>query len=138
MASEVTSHNHHKCRSRCSMPQIDLEDYPSLFAYLNMRAISVSEHTYPANWLKPKQCPDEVRPTRRLELVMKKPLLISLGLWILDGNHRWARALQIHEAHPVRCFQVGCGFDEACGYLLQFPNAKRKDFVGTEANQHTT
>jgi hypothetical protein len=120
---------HETCTKRIEMPQVKLEAYPSLFAFLNMRGVTVSEHILPVYMLRTKQCKDHLRPTRRLELVRTKPMLVSLDMYVLDGNHRWARFMQDDPKQHVKFFRTSCSFKEACGHLFAFPETYTTEFI---------
>lgn len=112
------------CIKRDEMPQIDWADYPELFAFLNDNGVTVSYKHIPAKSLQPVQCRDEIRPTRN-PAQYHKPLLISLDLDILNGNHRWAGFCLDGADTLVPCFQLNAGYDESNNLLQAFPKSYR-------------
>lgn len=113
------------CIPRHDMPQVDQADLPSLFAFLSGKGIMISEHYYPPSWLVMMQCPEEVRRCRNPDYA-KKPILISMGLEILDGNHRCQSYLE-DGAKLAWCLKIGLEFDAARRAILEFPKAYRFD-----------
>lgn len=119
------------CIPRDKMPQVDMEQLASLVLRLVKFDVSVDETVIPLSWLQAKQCPDEFRPARWLEGALKKPLLVSQDLFILDGHHRYARLKQ-EGIEQCRCFVIGKPFHEAVPLLESLPEV----YELGDGNQH--
>lgn len=118
------------CIPRDAMPQVDNADLAELIVYLTDKCgVGVSLRSLPTGWLKIQQCdtvfdPDRLRSPARVAMLLQKPLLVSLDLTVVDGNHR----LLLHRFHgtpEVPCYQIGCSFEKSREYIAAFPRAYR-------------
>lgn len=110
------------CIRRNDMPQVDAADLPSLMAYLHTKGYTPTERTLPVNWLRPMQCLDPLRENHDPDL-RKRPILISLDLAIIDGNHRWGLWMLEDATADCNCIQLPCSFEEARKVVMAFPKA---------------
>lgn len=107
------------CIPRAKMPQIDLENLPELFAYLQQHRVPVNFAYTPTGVLYPKQCLKQTVPIHDMQ-VLEKPLLVSNDFAILDGNRRWA-TYRASGVSIVPCYVIGCAFHHALPILRKFP-----------------
>lgn len=118
------------CILRDAMPQVDAADLADLIVYLTDKCgVGVSLRSLRTDWLKIQQCDTIFDPARlnsptRVAKLLKKPILVSLDLYVVDGNHR----LLMHKFHgtpEVTCYQIATDFDHACKLVATFPKAYR-------------
>lgn len=110
------------------MPQVDDADYDALLAYANSKGVTWRFKTFDPYALHAHQ---RIKLSRVLEIpdkVLKIPGLVSVDLYILDGNHRW-------EGHVIKntdfpAYQFDLCFDAAIKFLLSFPKVKKAEWNG--------
>jgi hypothetical protein len=104
------------------MPQVDMADLPGLLRHLwqHHRIGHVERQIAPSSLLV-RQCPNPIRVCTRTELLLK-PLLVSSDLYIVDGNHRWARLMLDGWPHAT-CIVLSAEFDRAVRAVRTFPQA---------------
>jgi hypothetical protein len=108
---------------RSVMPQVDEADYPELLKYAAQCGVGWTLRTFaPPTLLRPRQRIDghkalamHGKPEER------KPIMNSMDLFILDGNHRWMDHVEYGD--PIRSYEFALEFDKAIGFLLNFPKA---------------
>lgn len=100
------------------MPQVDEADYPALLDFLTGRGIKWERVTIPASDLRFHQRVNG--PVADMpEAIEDKDLLISLDLYVLDGNHREKKHLE--DETPAPCIMLHVEFPAAIEALFAFP-----------------
>jgi hypothetical protein len=80
--------------SRDEMPQIRSFDVPDFLAFLSHHGVSHHAQQVKATTLKPVQSEINAEKVRTLDTTAaKKPMLVSSDGYIMDGHHRWLRAV---------------------------------------------
>ncbi len=102
------------------MPQVDEVDYGHLLSYLRGEGVEVGEETVDPRTLRAHQRVDHARVRAMTPGQLRKPILVSLDSFILDGNHRWFGHIHPH-LQPISCERVGLPFLEAIAALFSFP-----------------
>jgi hypothetical protein len=104
---------------RSQMPQVDNKQYTDLFMFLGERGIQFSGRLLPAELLHMHQ---EVDPDKARAIpaeILKIPVLISIDLLVIDGNHRVYRHY-LDKTH-VPCLKIEASFGRAVKNILEFP-----------------
>lgn len=110
------------CRKRTEMPQIDLKDYEFFLQYCHNNGVQVLRRTVAPQLLRSTQCWGPWRQHRVKRETLYKPVLSSGDHMILDGNTRWANAIDLGlEAIPD--YSVQLDFVAALRLLLSFPRS---------------
>lgn len=104
---------------RSKMPQVDDKLYNDLFMFLGERGMNFTGRLLPAELLHMHQevDPDKARAIPPDKLI--KPVLISLDLIIIDGNHRAYRHW-LDKTH-VPCIKIEASFPRCLREILEFP-----------------
>jgi hypothetical protein len=101
------------------MPQVDEADQADLIAFIRERGIEVTEETVPPEDLHFHQRVDMKKVHAMAQDVLDKPLLVSLDMYVLDGNHRAAGHKQV--GTPANCIVIGAKFEDAMAVIYAFP-----------------
>jgi hypothetical protein len=110
------------------MPQIDDADYVELLAFADSKGVTWRFQTFDPRKLHAHQRISMKRVMAMPERVLKIPGLVSLDLFILDGNHRWEGHVMNHTDFPA--YQFDLCFDAALKFLLSFPKVKPAEWNG--------
>lgn len=79
--------------SRDEMPQIRRADIPDFLAFLSSHGVSHHEEMVQASSLKPVQNEINGDKVRSMVTTVDKPMLVSSDGYIMDGHHRWQKAV---------------------------------------------
>lgn len=101
------------------MPQVHERDYDALRAFAAARGCTVSTGTANPDDFKFRQRVEFAAGTTVSQHSFNKPVLVSLDMVILDGNHRVERHKQCGE--QVSYLMLGKPFEEAIALLMAFP-----------------
>lgn len=104
---------------RSRMPQIDDKMYNDLFVFLGERGLNFSGRMIPPELLHMHQEVDPDKARAIPELVLKIPVLISVDLFVIDGNHRVYR--HYLDKTNVPCIKIEASFGRAIKDILEFP-----------------
>jgi hypothetical protein len=102
------------------MPQIDEQDFDEFIAFAKSRGADVRLTTFDPLDLHAHQRIDPIKLARMPDSVRAKPIFVSLDLYILDGNHRWAMHLMTH-SQDVPALQLNLRFADAIQLMFNFP-----------------
>lgn len=110
------------CLARTRMPQIDLADYGHFMQYCHNNGVTVLRRTIAPQMLRSLQCWGPWRGHKVKRETLAKPVLSSGDNVILDGNTRWANAVDLGiEAIPNYSIQLD--FTRAIKFMVAFPRA---------------
>lgn len=115
---------------RDQMPQIPSDSMPDFLAWCKQRGVVVTEERIEVDSLKPTQA--EFRQERVdaiAEAKLDDPLLVSDDDYILDGTHRWVKAVQLGRAEQ-NVLRIELPLHDALRLMRGFPGAK---FVGNKS-----
>src|SRR5690348_6970852 len=109
------------CIPREAMPQVDKQDYHTLFPWLEEQGVRYKIIVVNPRDLRGKQKVNRSK-VRLLpdEVIRTKDLIISSDRRVLDGNHRWMAA--VYRNYPfVPAIEIDRPFAEALDLLRSFP-----------------
>lgn len=101
------------------MPQIDEADYPDLFAFADAEGVSIVTGEDDPRLFRAHQHVDRIRVESLTEDLLRKPALVSVDRFVLDGNHRWAG--HVAKATPMPYHELLLPFDLSMKFLFAFP-----------------
>lgn len=104
---------------RSKMPQIDFTAYTDMLIFLGARGL-----TFSAGYLDPSELKlhQEINVAVARQLpddVLKRPILLSIGNFVLDGDHRSYR--HYLDKTPVPYIRLHAMFHQAVKLLFEFP-----------------
>lgn len=104
---------------RAKMPQIDLNVYPDMLIFLGNKGLTFNAGYIDPKSLKLHQEIDVERAKALPETVLRKPILIAIEGYVLDGDHRGFRHYLDNTLAPY--IQINATFQQAIELLLEFP-----------------
>lgn len=119
MTMELVSLDVYPLIDRSKMPQIDVDQYTDLLIFLGNRGLVFSAGYIDATDLKMHQEVDVEVAKQLPEGKLKKPILISAGNFVLDGDHRGYRHFLDKTQAPY--IRIHATFNQAIKMLFEFP-----------------
>jgi hypothetical protein len=104
---------------RREMPQVDEKDLPELVVASWQSGHHPSFEVVNPLDLHAHQRVNRTRALGMPENVKRKPVLVSLDNYVLDGNHRWY-AHRMEET-PMNVIRIGLSFEDALPWLFKQP-----------------
>lgn len=104
---------------RDHMPQVDEADLPQLVALAYVAGLSPCFDVVSPNALRAHQRADHKRAATIPPMLLRKPLLVSVDGYVLDGNHR--RMGNMMHKQPCNVIRIGLPFDKAIAWLFTLP-----------------
>ena len=101
------------------MPQVDEKDYSELLKFIQSHRAGPESKVLSPQKLHAHQRVDWGRVRNMPPNVLRKPILISSDLYVLDGNHRWHACVLAHL--DVHAIQIEREFESAISLLFEFP-----------------
>jgi hypothetical protein len=119
---------------RAEMPQISKDNVPDYLNWLGERGVGNHLETVSADSLKPIQSVISARiaalmPSDAAQL--QRPVITSKDSYILDGHHRWYRAL--NENKPVNVIRVDAPMKSLLGMTREYPKAQYRTIAESVA-----
>lgn len=112
------------------MPQVEVADYPDLLKFAESRGVQYFQEEYDPRVLHPHQKVSKILVNKMGPEVLTKPALVSVDMFILDGNHRWAA--HVHYGSPIPVYRFALPFEDSIRFLFEFP----KTFSYGDGNFH--
>ena len=104
---------------RAKMPQIDESQYTDMLIFLGNKGLTFSAGYIDATQLKLHQQVN-VAVAKQLPIaVLKRPILLCVGNFVLDGDHRGYR--HYLDRTPVPYIRLHAVFNQAVKMLFEFP-----------------
>ena len=104
---------------RSKMPQVDMKQLPDLLVYLGKRGINFRAGVSEPIKLRLHQEVDVAKAMAIPDFVLRIPVMLSSGLYVLDGDHRAYRHYVDKTLVPF--IQLEASFTRAVKALLEFP-----------------
>lgn len=101
------------------MPQVDEADLPQLVALAYVAGLAPCFDVVSPKALRARQRADHKLAATIPTLLLRKPLLVSVDGYVLDGNHRRVGNLMHHQ--PCNVIRIGLPFDKAIAWLFTLP-----------------
>lgn len=101
------------------MPQIDESDYDDFLRFVASKGVAVAHKKVSTRDVRPHQRIDKIAIQRMPEAARQKPVFISIDGYILDGNHRWAFHIMMHD-QELPAIELGLPFEEAIKLMFSF------------------
>lgn len=114
---------------RAEMPQIRGEDRSALVAFLASRGIGGGITTLRPGHLRPTQesySPAKVNQARARKN-LRRPIIASADLRIVDGHHQWMAALQDDPSHPIPVVRLDSDVETMLKAIEDFPRVERSN-----------
>lgn len=110
---------------RSRMPQIDFEAYTDMLIFLGSKGLTFSAGFIDPSELKLHQQVN-VAVAKQLSVeVLKRPILLCVGNFVLDGDHRGYR--HYLDRTPVPYIRLHAVFAQAVRMLFEFPGTYMAD-----------
>lgn len=119
---------------RQSLPQIKSEDVPSFLTWLRrVKKVKVTKGDVYVNSLRPSQGEfntakiNQFMKSKRDQL--KKPIIISMDRYVLDGHHRWLALLNMDNKDTIPAIIVNLKILDLLAVAKEYPKSFRKSVV---------
>jgi hypothetical protein len=116
--------------SRISMPQIEDEQQINFFKYLDTNGVIFRKKSIIIENIKPAQ--KDLRVDVAIELLnsnspkLKKPLLVSSDMYLMDGHHRWLALMFDNPTQKLNVIIIGVKGKKLLEIMKNFDEVKFK------------
>lgn len=111
-----------ECIPRRIMPQIDNADIPGLVAFIRSQGVDIIENfSASIRTVRMVQCKKTTKKAVLTPALRAKPLIVSGGYEILDGNGRYLAFKDEDNDGRLNCVYIGVQFPEAALMMMQYP-----------------
>jgi hypothetical protein len=104
---------------RSKMPQVDLKALPELLVFLGKQSLRFAAGLVHPSYIKLHQEVDVAKAMAIPPEILKLPVLVATGYFVLDGDHRSYRHYVDNTMVPF--IQIEAPFAKAVKALLEFP-----------------
>lgn len=118
------------CIARNAMPQVNDQDLPELFVFLQARGITIRRGTINPRLVRGRQKVVRAKVRKINECMLASPVIISSDMKVIDGNHRWMKHY-IKRSVEMAVVEIGVGFEEALRVIFEFPKTYISPSAGT-------
>jgi hypothetical protein len=119
--------------ARADMPQVAFKDQPELLNYLAGHGADHEHTSIPARSLRPTQREIDWNKVTDLKASADdKPVIVSSDSFVVDGHHRWAKALL--SGATLKCLRISMPVMQLLKAMQEFP----KTFYAAPQNEYSS
>jgi len=119
------------------LPQIQKRDIPRFIRILQKHGVKVSSDVVPAHAIKPLQKNADKEKLKKMQPDIYKfaddPFIVSDGLYLLDGHHRWLIIKGSNKDAPIKTIHVHLPIDKLLKLAHKFAPSYRRGEVDDTA-----